>query len=485
MMIYDLSSKAALYDKLKKLSVCLLLIAGFTACSLNIPYENQYSDPDAISTAAKARELLATAYAQLPDASFELSVLSDDFEPNAILPKDVSLNNLYKWQTLPIEQLALTLWQGYYGSVAIANAVLERASLLKTEGNPKELQSLQAVMAEAKAMKAYCFFNLLRLFAPDYADGSTNEGIPLKSKLEMESLPRADVKTCTDTIRSLLTEALETNYTVSDEYWFSPNSLYYLMAELELYAHNYEQAAHYAGKVIAAQGGYETMEEKSYRALWTDAACSERIFSWFTENYYYTGINMTKEAGDYLTVNTSLLSLYEANDVRRNATVFPFKLDDNTLTDEEATVQCFGKYNKENKEKRNFHTVNRYRVSGACFILAEALTRGGKDTGIQEAIKTMNRYLSARKAALLPEEGLTGEKLLAIILQEKWKEFVGEGERYFDLKRLRKTILSEWNTTGVVAVKSAKPDDYRWNFPIPRGEYLYNDRMTQNDGWPK
>ncbi len=163
-MIYDLSSKAALYDKLKKLSVCLLLIAGFTACSLNIPYENQYSDPDAISTAAKARELLATAYAQLPDASFELSVLSDDFEPNAILPKDVSLNNLYKWQTLPIEQLALTLWQGYYGSVAIANAVLERASLLKTEGNPKELQSLQAVMAEAKAMKAYCFFQPVEAF---------------------------------------------------------------------------------------------------------------------------------------------------------------------------------------------------------------------------------------------------------------------------------------------------------------------------------
>lgn len=463
----------------KKIVFTTVFPMCLTACSLNIPYENQFSDPDAISTPAKARELLATAYMQLPDASFELSILSDDFEPTKLLLKNVSLSNLYKWQPLPIEQLSLSLWQNYYSSVTIANAVLERASLI-TGLTAKEHSSLQAVITDAKVMKAYCYFNLLRLFAPDYADGTELAGIPLKNKLKLESLPRANLKTCADTIRTLLADAMTTDYSTSGEYWLSSYSVCYLMAELELYTHNYEQAAYYARKVIENQGGYDVLEEKAYQSLWSDAPCAERIFSWFTQKYYYTDINMNKEQGDYVRVNTSLLDLYVSEDIRRNVTAFPFRLEDKTLSDEEATVLCFGKYNRENKEKRNFQTVNRYRVSGACFILAEAYCRKGNEA---KSIEVMNQYLSRRKAPLLPLTELTGEKLLKVILQEKWKEFVGEGERYYDLKRLRKTILSDWNKTKTMTVKGIKPDDYRWNFPIPKEEYLYNEQMTQNEGW--
>ena len=97
----------------------------------------------------------------------------------------------------------------------------------------------------------------------------------------------------------------------------------------------------------------------------------------------------------------------------------------------------------------------------------------------------MNRYLEQRNATLLDTQ-LSGEPLLKAIFQEKWKEFVGEGERYFDLKRCRKGVLSDWNTSGTMATdKRVQADDYRWTFPIPRGEYLYNENVSQNEGWTK
>lgn len=33
--------------------------------------------------------------------------------------------------------------------------------------------------------------------------------------------------------------------------------------------------------------------------------------------------------------------------------------------------------------------------------------------------------------------------------------------------------------------KRVEKDDYRWTFPIPKAEYLYNENVSQNEGWTK
>lgn len=464
----------------RRISFMFILLCTI-GCSLDIPYENRFSDPDAISTPIRAKELLATAYAELPDASFELSVLSDDFDPTPLLVQNTELSNLYKWQPSPIEVLSFSLWEGYYSAIAIANAVLERTVLISPQTSKEEIL-LRSVIAEAKVIKAHCFFNLLRLFAPDYGDGDGHEGVPLKRMVELEFLPRASIATCVEHIRILLSEALESDYTSVGEYWFSPMSACYLMAELELYAHNYKVATDYARKVIRGHGGEEALSERSYRSMWGDTPCPERIFSRFVKSVYYTDISLSREKGDYLSVSQALTDSYAPEDLRREATIYTYRLKNQDLADEEAMRVGLGKYNRENKEGRPFRTVNRYRVSGAYFIMAEALCRMGDEPA---GIDVANRYLAHRKALLLPSEGLSGDALIRSILQEKWKEFVGEGERFFDLKRLRKTVLSDWNRSGSASMKRIASDDYRWNFPIPKGEYLYNKQMTQNEGWPK
>ena len=75
-------------------AICFL-IGG---CSLNIPLEDQFSDPDAITDVLSARSLLASAYKAMPQQIFQLSVLSDDFCPSQHLNKDMSLQGLYNWR---------------------------------------------------------------------------------------------------------------------------------------------------------------------------------------------------------------------------------------------------------------------------------------------------------------------------------------------------------------------------------------------------
>lgn len=50
--------------KIKDWSYLLAICCVGTSCSLDIPYENQFSDPDAVTTPAAARELLASAYSE-------------------------------------------------------------------------------------------------------------------------------------------------------------------------------------------------------------------------------------------------------------------------------------------------------------------------------------------------------------------------------------------------------------------------------------
>lgn len=468
-------------NSITKAQVCYILLFSCTACSLDIPYENQYSDPDAINTVAAARELLASAYDVIPDPEFELSVLSDDFQPTFLISLKPDLNNLYKWHPNPMEVLATSLWEKYYSTVAIANAVLERIQYVSAISD-KDKQALRGIISEAKTLKAYSYFNLLRLFAGAYADGPEKDGIILKDKFELAFLKRSSINECVAAIRQLLTEAVSVENSPSQVYWFSRQSAYYLLAALELYAENYDKAEEYALKILSSTKAYNLLGSAHYKKLWGKEACDERIFSVYTTNTYYTDINYDRNKGDFFTLNPDLTNLYSESDIRYEATVYPKEMKGETIG-ETFWVPYLGKYNRLNWNDNPIQYINKLRVSGLCFILAEAYCQDRKGHDAL-ALEVINNYLTQREAPLL-DTSLAGTALLKAILREKWKEFAGEGERYFDLKRYRKSLLSDWTRSAALKSKQIRSDDYRWLFPIPKGEYLYNDNISPNPGWTK
>ena len=139
----------------------------FGGC-LDIKLENQFSDPDAITTVATARELLASAYNSLPRYQMELSLLSDDFYPTNYANQYAEMLNLYNWADNAITDLSSQIWMDYYMTVANLNTLLTRLDGVRTESE-EEIAELGKVRGEAMALKAYCYFDLLRFYAPPYS----------------------------------------------------------------------------------------------------------------------------------------------------------------------------------------------------------------------------------------------------------------------------------------------------------------------------
>ena len=73
----------------------------------------------------------------------------------------------------------------------------------------------------------------------------------------------------------------------------------------------------------------------------------------------------------------------------------------------------------------------------------------------------------------------TGQALLDAIELERRKELIGEGHRWFDLKRTTKTI----NRLNCTVFCTLLPTDRAWTWPIPLTELNANSNITQNPGY--
>ena len=395
--------------------------------SLNIPLEDQFSDPDAITDVSSARSLLATAYNDLPQHIFEFAVLSDDFYPSSKLIKDAGLQNLYRWREVELTELADNLWTEYYAVISTINALQNRLDAVTTI-SPEEESEKNIITCEAKALKAKCYFDLLRLFAPSYPGNEEKEGIILKDQVELDYLPRSSVKKCVTEIRQLLKEARHPDNTPDKIYWLSDYAVTYLQAEVELYTGNYPEVLNLTNELITLFPE-ETLGNNPYTALWSNETSKARIFAKYQSDQIYQDIRYdTYASGDYLVMNDEIT--YSPQDKRKTWSEIEFVMD-NTQP-----VRLFGKYNKMNREEIPSMYVNIWRAAGIWLMRAEALARTSKPDA---ATELMNRFLTQRGAE--PLETFTNpEKLLEQILEERRKEFVGEGERYFDLKRCHKTL---------------------------------------------
>ena len=445
-----------------------VLSMAFAACNLNIPPQDQFSDPDAIKTVSNARSLLASAYLAYPHEEYAFSLLGNDFVPTSLSIKDISSLHLYNWDDREISKLAPTLWQGYYNVIAQCDALLERMQAVETQGQTESAER-QAIIAEAKTLKALSYFQLLRVFAPAYDLNPDVPGIVLKTQLGIEDKPRASIRDVVAMIRRLLTEAIQTPHDPERNGWLSQTAVQYLLADLALYAGDNEAAITY-GKSVLGKSNDAYFTPDGINSLWQSSSYSGRIFAFNIHTSYYAGIQSSAREGDYFCLNPQLD--YVASDVRRASFVYPFVMDGTSR-------MLFGKYNRANKTNQAIGYINTMRYAGAYYIVAEAYCRKG-DT---EAARTlMNHYWHCIGVAEAPV-GTSNQVLLQLILTDKQREFAGEGVNFFDLKRTHLAALPRQTQWGTGTSNTISTGDYRWCFPIPVSEYRFN-RVEQNAGWP-
>ena len=121
------------------------------------------------------------------------------------------------------------------------------------------------------------------------------------------------------------------------------------------------------------------------------------------------------------------------------------------------------------------------RLSEVYLIAAEAGCKLGGDAAVQGL-----GYLNDIVKRGNPDNEVTmADYTLDRVLDERSKELVGEGHRFFDLLRNGKTIIRKGGYHLPSVDEEVDWDFYKCVLPIPEDQFIFSPEMEQNPGYPK
>lgn len=343
----------------------------------------------------------------------------------------------------------------HYETINAANIIIDRLEEIDVEDS-NDPEAEEKIVAQAKAVRAYLYFNLVRVYG----------GVPLSlngnlsaAEIDANPLPRSSTGEVYAQIMSDLNDALANVTTSRNLYFFNENSVRVLKAKVEMTQGMYAQAEATLEPVI----GKYTLAG-NYADLFTGTAnTQEGIFAIEYADFDGNGYAFfyLRAGGRYeVAPNALLLGAFEAGDLRTSQIINfgaagakqIFKFKDPGSGSDDAYI---------------------YRYSDALLMYAELLARRDDPT----ASDFINMV---RSRAGLEDVVLNSGNVVELIAQERFVEFFGEnGDRYYTLRRLG---LAD-------AVLSAKPNSVfvaaRNNlWPIPQQEIERNSEISEADQNP-
>jgi len=200
-------------------------------------------------------------------------------------------------------------------------------------------------------------------------------------------------------------------------------------------------------------------------------------------------IDATSSGGPFMEMSRSVYNILAGTDdvrLSRNlneseSTVDPtYETNDNYLNDD---VLLVFKYPGGTQPLLNDLKV--FRASEMLLIRAEAAADAGNLTGAAELLKELR---DARYGAPQTLQSFANQtEVFGAILDERRLEFLFEGHRWVDLKRLGnrgdRAIDRDSKECENLAGCSLPNSDYRFTLPIPLSETTANSGVDQNDGY--
>lgn len=339
------------------------------------------------------------------------------------------------------------IWGSYYAAIFRANSVIA-ALEADTEGNVSS-SVRTAAMAEAKALRAYFYFFLVQSYG----------GVPIPQEIVTEggsaagNVARSSEAEVYAYIQADINDAMG-NLNNNGVFRFSNDALRVLKAKVHMALGEYGPAEDALAPII---GNYALVDD--YTDLFVPGTNSEAIFklNYSTDDanslafYFYP----SAEGGRRETAPTStLVDSFEPGDARLDLIRDP--------ADESAIILT-----KYSDVATGTDQPNIYRYADVLLMYAEVLARGN-DASASDYINEV------RERAGLGDVVLTSANVVDLIAQERLVELYGEGQRWFDVKRLG--IAQE-----VIEGKGLNFNANRLVLPLPQSEIDANDEITQAD----
>ena len=392
------------------------------------------------------------------------------------------------------------LWSTHYTVINRVNRLLDFANLVVVT-TPADIAAKNAVLAEARALRAYSYIQLVSFFSVDPSNPNAL-GVILSTTPDRYDLfidrPRVSNQLIYDLIESDFLFA-ETNLASTATVYTRVTQKFIAAARARMYLYrkDYVKAKQYA---TLATGALST--PNTYNSMWGDAVQGECIFAaarpaggtWsnIASTWYFNITSAT--GGAFLDMGRNLFNLYSQfpNDVRTaiwidaSAQINPnYAADINYVSND---VLPINKYpGKASQPLRNDLKI--FRNSEMVLILAECEVASSNLTAAATLVRSIRTARTfAAPAPALPVYA-TAQAAWADILLERRKELAFEGHRYLDIKRLAALAgnqgITRDNTDDDIPNQplTLALSDYRFTLPIPQLEIAGNVGIQQNPGY--
>ncbi|HEV7333987.1 MAG TPA: RagB/SusD family nutrient uptake outer membrane protein [Flavisolibacter sp.] len=426
-----------------------------------------------------------SGWALMPD------VMSDNlYETNETLANSrVMADWLYQPNTDQIEDM----YAAPYTVIAAANIVLRDVDKFTTADNQKRANRIKG---QALAIRAVAHFDLFRYFAPRYDRNSTsdlavayikeflvstsNQPARLNNKEFYDNL-FADL-TAAQTLLADVDAAINPASKPSRPY-IDLAGVYAIQARAYLYAQQWNEAITAATNAINLR---PLASQSAFAGMYTEANAGEIIWNIQFESgqsgptyliYFPAQQRSYFRPAPEVADATGLVGLIKTNDVRYD-TYF------SEVNSNISSGLALDKYRGKGTQTDGAANFIAFKTGEMYLIRAEARARSNQE-GL--ALQDLNALRAARITGYVPAVGLSGDALLTAIAQERRKELIGEGHRFFDLKRTTRTI-QRGSTCGDVQVSPSGactlgPNAREWALPIPEVVIRANPKTVQNPGY--
>lgn len=485
---------------MKKISFIILASSLFASCnklvedpdSLITQTQFYKTSSDAITAVNAVYSTLNTdAAADFPIYGRNLNLLtgngSDDqiFSPSNTNPDVRALGTT---TYVPANDRIKKNWQQHYFGISRANVAIDNIPNITMD---TALQ--QRLVREAKFIRALLYFNIVRL----WGDAPLILHDPTSTDVNVTKVARTSKEEIYTQIISDLTDAthLPASYAVADKGRVTTGAAHALLAKVYLTRKEWAKSITESEQVM--NGGYGYALFANYYDAFQKPTKNgiEHIFSVqfetnlgaknSTQNLssaLFNSFNPSVYPGDGPADSTIFL-LFDSTDTRRAVTFFTQQYNPATGLWVDFGAPRYNKFIDYSLNPLTNQAVSGInypviRYADVLLMYAEALNElNGGPT--EEAYNAVNQV---RERAHLDNliQGLNQSDFREAVFLERRKEFIQEGNRWFDLSRRGGTYLYDALKKFPAKTGAAVKDTL---YPVPQSEIDLNPLLTQNPGW--